>query len=54
MILTDKEEALILSLRRKENKPEEMNMEYLFRVCIHQGKIAHITELEKGKIVKIC
>ena len=52
MTLTDKEQQTIDYLRRKER--EEPNAEYLIRVVIHQGKLAHITELEKGKIVKIC
>ncbi len=50
--LSDKEQQLIEYLRKKEK--EEPNMEYLIRVVVHQGKLAHITELEKGKIVKIC
>ena len=51
-MLTEKEQQLIEYLRRSEK--ESANMEYLIRVVIHQGKLAHITELEKGKIVKIC
>jgi hypothetical protein len=52
MTLTEKELSFIEYLRRKER--EEPNAEYLIRVVVHQSKLAHITELEKGKIVKIC
>ena len=52
MDLSEKELQLIEYIRKSER--ESSNTEYLIRVVIHQNKLAHITELEKGKIVKIC